>query len=713
MKKIISVTLCCIFIISALVFPASAVITNSETACFADANGDETVNALDAYSVCRYIAGFEDVDVIAADLNTDNKVSSADVFYLRSYLAGNVEKFGLTDAQIKKVTIGGVDLSAFSIIYDESVNENAEFAATQLSDYIYAATGRELPVFSSSDGVQGHVFYFNQSAELGKEGVDIKVEDGNVYITGGTKRGCMYATYEFLERYLGFVFINSDYEFNCAKNSVVIQNGSNYHHVPTMAFRDSMTYSYEGRTTESIEAALKLKISSIRNRGIIERSEKYGQGEGFIGSAHTMSDLAPHFVKDNSSKTCWNPDNGYYDEETEIETTMLEEVLENVCAKIKSAMAKGDVYDSISVSPMDNPEYCTCRYCKKINQAQGSTMGTHLTFINALARELAKIYPETHVLTTAYWIDRKPPKDMVCEDNVDILFCWAGCNNHLMDGSECYDEGNRLFYNNKLESSYFEKWCSICDRVYVWYYATSYYGPLAQPTYLDIIRENISYLNDHGVFGIYCEGFYGTDSNYKDGNCFDLLTMYMLARCMWNPDMTENEYNEYVNEFLSLYYGPGYDSVREYLEICDAATEASGKCWANNCDIVFDCIGFDYIKDNSETIISLVDEALAKAETADEVDHMEHLSASAYWQCLATTYESNYENGTEAQRTLYAERYQKLYDWMVKYPITNLDGLRGDFNPATCKDVMDPYSWLGINVYHNLKASKNPVDVYT
>ena len=42
---------------------------------------------------------------------------------------------------------------------------------------------------------------------LGEEGFTLSVKDnGNLYITGGKWRGCMYGVYELLERYIGWRF---------------------------------------------------------------------------------------------------------------------------------------------------------------------------------------------------------------------------------------------------------------------------------------------------------------------------------------------------------------------------------------------------------------------------------------------------------------------------------------------------------------------------
>jgi hypothetical protein len=36
---------------------------------------------------------------------------------------------------------------------------------------------------------------------------------------------------------------------------------------------------------------------------------------------------------------------------------------------------------------------------------------------------------------------------------------------------------------------------------------------------------------------------------------------------MWNPYMSEEEYNRHMNEFLEAYYGAGWASVREYIDV--------------------------------------------------------------------------------------------------------------------------------------------------
>lgn len=575
-----------------------------------------------------------------------------------------------------------------------------KYAASELQKYIRLARGRELPIVTDSAAAHRIIIALDETGELGDEGVDILAADGNLYITGGKLRGCMYGVYEFLERFIGWVFISSDNTFLNKNGSIAIEDGTHYRHIPVISDRDSQTWSYrfENSDLSSLEGALRLKTSSWKNRGALEKSEKYGYAVGYVGTAHSMASY--YSGVDNTRQICYNDD------------AIYKEVSKNVLAKVERTLERGYNCDRISVAPMDNTKYCACRSCRLQNYAEKSYMGSQLQFVNRIAADVAAVYPEVHVMTTAYWLARKPPVTLEPGETVDILYCWAGCNNHPFDGSECYDEGNRLWYNNIKENEYFERWCEITKgAVYCWICATSYSATLGEASLIPEMRDNIRYLADHNVYGVYCEGYYGTSSTYKDGNCFDLLTMYLFLRCMWDPYMSEEDFNNYENEFLRYYYGDGWKEIREYIDMNGEATDSLGKCWANNCDIVFDCIDYDYYHDNAEQMFELIDSALKKASTPEEIDHTEHLAASVYWMCLCATHDK-LESGTEAERQQYTDRYSKLYEWMIKYPIVDLDDKNGNFDPSD-PTVTDPYKWLSYShTYHNRKEATDPMSQF-
>ena len=712
MKKALAIFICTLMLAGAVCVPAGAVIKEAETSqCLGDINGDGKINGMDAYVLKCWMSG-KDVgcNKVSADINGDGRQNGQDLYYLLCILAGR-DVIGDSGCQLQRILIGKTEISAFEITYPAGSNQNVQYAASELQKYIKLARGVELPIVTDSEAEHVILIATDSTGALGDEGVDILVEQGNVYITGGEKRGCMYGVYEFLERFIGWVFINAENEYLNENQAVDIAEGTHYRHIPVIKDRDSQTYSYapyvysydsEGKRVsvykeENLHAALKLKISSWKNRGALEKSEKYGYSVGYVGTAHSMADYYPGLTNEN--QICYTNENNYII------------VRDNVLAKIEKVLSKGYNCDRISVAPMDNTNYCPCRLCNKKHGDSGTYMGSQLYFVNRIAEAVAEVYPDVHIMTTAYWYARKPPKDIVPADNVDILYCWAGCNNHPFDGSECYEEGNRFWYNNIKENEYFEKWCEITKgKIYCWIYATSYSAMLGQASLLPDMRENIKYLADHGVYGIYCEGYYGTSDIYKDGNCFDNLLMYMFIRCQWDPYMTDEEFDEYIDEYLYAYYGDGWQEVRRLIDMNGEATDAVEQCWCNNCDIVFDCLDMDYYIEHAEEMFALADKALLGAKTEAQTDHLEHFAASVYWMCLAATGEQ-LTSGTDEQKELYAERYGQLYQWMIKYPIVNLDDGTNKFDPDD-PTVMDPYKWCGYSNYHSKKSSKDPMALF-
>lgn len=703
MKKLLCAVIAVLTLMTAAV-PVSAFISESEyAALLGDVNGDGVIDSKDIITVKRSIADVAGTEIqlseASADVDGDAKISARDVYFMKAYAAEAIDTLAPSASPVGRLNIGGYDARDFVITYPADANENVRFAAGELQKYLLTAIGEELPIEVDSTAL--HAFRFAVSEELGVEGIDVLCSDGNIYLTGGTLRGCMYAVYDFLERYVGWVFINHENEFINENQQVTIKDGSHYRHIPKILDRDSQTWSYQNdNKKEHLEAALKMKISSWKNRGALEKSEKYGYSVGYVGSAHMMATYAPSFVPDNSSKTCWST------------PEMLDECLENVLAKIKSVKDRGYNCDKITVAPMDNDKYCECRNCKKANRANGSVMGSQLTFINDLASKVALVYPDVHIMTTAYWITRRPPTSIVPAENVDILYCWGGCTNHCVDGEDCTEKGNYLWYTNINERTYFEKWAEITKgSLYIWLYATSYTGFLAEPAMFNHMRQDIKYFADAGVEGIYCEGYYNTSDDFKDGDCFDLLTMYMYARLQWDPDMSEEDYDSYINEYLKYYYGDGWEYVLRYLQMNEEATEALGACSANNADLPFDQLSFDYFKDHAEEMFLLADNALALAKTEAEIEHTTYIATNIYWLCLSATCDDL--KGDEATVAKYSERYLKLHGWMVKYNIVNLNDEWENFDPNDTT-VRDPYEWNYFvteksKPYHNLRKSKDPL----
>lgn len=199
MKKIIAILLCAATLISAACVSAGAVVFNSKTALKrGDLNDDGMVNALDVYLLRSSLVGFPtEYNHLAADFDGNQSENAVDVYYLRNIIVG-IDLLGNTGTQIQRILIGKTEIADFEISVPENASENNTYAADELRKYIKLARGVELPITVDSEADHKIVIAPDSTGTLGDEGVDILVENGSVYITGGTKRGCLYGVYDFL-----------------------------------------------------------------------------------------------------------------------------------------------------------------------------------------------------------------------------------------------------------------------------------------------------------------------------------------------------------------------------------------------------------------------------------------------------------------------------------------------------------------------------------
>ena len=53
---------------------------------------------------------------------------------------------------------------------------------------------------------------------------------------------------------------------------------------------------------------------------------------------------------------------------------------------------------------------------------------------------------------------------------------------------------------------------------------------------------------------------------------FGELRAYLVSKLLWNPNMTKEEYYNHMNDFLAGVYGPGWESVRAYIDLAEELT---------------------------------------------------------------------------------------------------------------------------------------------
>jgi len=76
---------------------------------------------------------------------------------------------------------------------------------------------------------------------------------------------------------------------------------------------------------------------------------------------------------------------------------------------------------------------------------------------------------------------------------------------------------------------------------------------------------------------------------------------------------------------------------------------------------------YTFFEENFDTMISLYNDALRKADTEWQESYIENMSLTMYFTGLCATYDSWYKNGTGEERTRYTEIYEYFRNTALKH----------------------------------------------
>jgi hypothetical protein len=232
----------------------------------------------------------------------------------------------------------------------------------------------------------------------------------------------------------------------------------------------------------------------------------------------------------------------------------------------------------ISVSQNDTKNWCQCETCKALDDKEGSPAASLIQFVNAIAQDIEKDFPNVRIDTLAYQYTRKPPKTLRPRKNVIIRLCSIECCfAHPL--ATCESTENRRFREDTVS------WQPVAPKLYIWDYTTDF-GHYQQPfPNFQAIKSNVRFFVQHGVSGLFEQG------NYSGGGFGELgpLRAYLLAKLLWNPN---TDLARHTTEFLNAYYGNASSALQDYLALL-ARQVADGKPHAH----IFDSPKVAYLND--------------------------------------------------------------------------------------------------------------------
>jgi len=445
----------------------------------------------------------------------------------------------------------------FPVVYS-ATEPPVRYAAKELSHYLERIDGVHHDHCSSHND-------FCLRLECGVAALEdgafrLNITSREILLEAGIPAGIVYGSYALLER-MGCHFLACDCEL-IPKGQIVLEEGIFEEHpafaVRELFWREAMHGSF----------AVKLRLNSARSTITPEQGGK----AKFYNFSHTFNALVPvekyfdvhpeYFsmidgrrLRDRTQLCLTNPD-----------------VLKLCIAGVKQWIQENPECKIFSVAMNDWYNVCRCPKCSAIDEAEESGAGTMIRFVNAIADEVAKEYPDVMIHTFAYLYCRKPPKYTRPRKNVIVRLCSIECCfAHPISACGCetgpidvqYGSAKGFTGAPDAESTFLRdlrSWSKWADNLYIWDYTTNYANYLQPFPNLGVLAENLRTFHSAGVHGVFEQG------NFSHGRCSALgqLKVYLLSKLLWNPYQSVEALEDI---FIDGYYGPAAKPMRKYVRL--------------------------------------------------------------------------------------------------------------------------------------------------
>ncbi len=472
---------------------------------------------------------------------------------------------------MRTLKICNADVSAFSVVIKADADPAEKTAAEFLQRVIKASCGAELPIVAEKAEKGIYLGFRAPGDEVKYDGFKIAADGADLFIDGNLARGTLYGAYDFAEEFLGYRSFAPDCEVIPAEGEAEVVPG--YEHVENPVFEmrhcDINTYYKD-----------KAYASRCRNNGYNTPGGEYGGNAVSGGGCHTFASLCPSAV--------------YFDEHPEYfslfegkripggneqgpvvgqlcltNPDVVKIVTNNVLEKLRANPG----LRLVDVSQNDNHRYCQCENCARVDAEEESHSGTMIRFVNAVAEEVEKEFPDVLVQTFAYQYTRKPPKITRARRNVLVRYCTIeACFRHSLNDPNCAINAG-VFYDELIG------WQDKAEYLNIWDYICNYRCYVAPFPNLISLKENVKFFAD-------CHAIHLFEEDSPGGHCsaYGDLRGYLVGKLMWDPYMSDETYANHIVEFLKAYYGPGWKHVADYIRLeHDTTADFDMKCfeWAD------------------------------------------------------------------------------------------------------------------------------------
>ncbi len=388
---------------------------------------------------------------------------------------------------------------------------------------------------------------------MGKEELVIRTKGPHLILAGGRPRGTLYAVYEFLEKYLGCRWYTRNVSYIPKKAEIKLDE-IDYRYEPPFMYRETLyqeAYYPVFAERQRLNGGYNPKV----------RREMVGGSVVIMPYVHTFHYLVPPNQYFEAHPEYFSLIDGKRVPDKQLCLTNPD-VLRIATEKVFRWIERHPEVVIFSVSQNDCYGPCQCEKCQAIVKEEGTEMAPILRFVNAIAKEVGKKYPDKYIETLSYAYSETPTKITKPRDNVIIRLChWSpGCNVH----------GIRNCPTNATYRKELKGWKKLAKNIFIWDYMVTFHEYLAAFPNWWAIGQDTRYYADNGVNGVMWQG------NHKSlgGEMSDLRT-YITAQMLWNP---YQDVDKVIDDFLEGFYGPAAKPIRDYLKMVRAYVVEENIC---------------------------------------------------------------------------------------------------------------------------------------
>ncbi|MHC4727313.1 MAG: DUF4838 domain-containing protein [Planctomycetota bacterium] len=399
------------------------------------------------------------------------------------------------------LTIAENGVAKAAIVIAEDASEPEQHAAAELAEFLEQITGAEIEVVPPPATDSPRLLVGAEAAklakpdfsteDLGTDGLVIQSVGNDLILAGGHPRGTLYAVYTFLEDELGCKWWSSNE--STIPNKPTLQVGNlDVSYVPVLEYREPYWF-------DAFNSDWAVRNKSNGNRPKLDK--KHGGNHSYQGFVHTFYPLIPPEKYFKEHPEWFSEIEGKRAHKRTQLCLTNEEMRKELVKNLKVNLRKNPAATIASVSQNDWRGNCQCAKCAAIEKEEESPAGLMLRFVNSVADDIKKEFPNVAISTLAYQYTRKPPKYVKPRDNVIVRLCSIECS----FSKPLADERNKKFGDDIVG------WSKISNRLYIWDYTTNFRHHIMPHPNLRVLGPNVKFFAEHNVKGIFEQGAYTTN----------------------------------------------------------------------------------------------------------------------------------------------------------------------------------------------------------